>query len=113
MVSNIVSALFALLLIVFALIEWLKWGNFSVWEFQVIRGSQVFIGLLQGVVAITTAAFSCRAVCCGRKSHPGAVIFTSGNTAGDQTFTTIPLNQIVTSAQQPIAASTSADTEEG
>merc|ERR1712008_374335 len=79
---------------------------------MIFYGIQLLIGLLQGVVAITTAAFSCRAVCCGRKSHPGAVIFTSSNTAGDQTFTTIPLNQIVTSAQQPIAASTSEDTDE-
>ena len=80
---------------------------------MVFHGFQIFIGLLQGVVAIITAAFSCRAVCCGRKSHPGAVIFTSGNTAGDQTFTTIPLNQIVPPAQQPVAAATSASTEEG
>merc|ERR1712008_235609 len=114
MALSIVSALFALPLIVFAGIgfgESRRTGNQNFLAL-IFYGIQLLIGLLQGVVAITTAAFSCRAVCCGRKSHPGAVIFTSGNTAGDQTFTTIPLNQIVTSAQQPIAAATSADTEE-
>ena len=115
MVLSIVSALFALPLIVFAGIGFgdSRRGRSRNFLSMIFYGIQLLIGLLQGVVAITTAAFSCRAVCCGRKSHPGAVIFTSGNTAGDQTFTTIPLNQIVTSAQQPIAAATSADTEEG
>merc|ERR1712107_512140 len=77
---------------------------------MVFYGMQLLIGLLQGVVAITTAAFSCRAVCCGRKQYPGAVIFSSGNTA-DQTFTTIPLNQVVQSAQA-MAPATSIDTED-
>ena len=50
----------------------------------IIAVIQIFIGLLQGVVAITTAAFSCRAVCCGRKQHPGAVIFTSKEESVEQ-----------------------------
>ena len=94
--------MFALLLIVFAglAIDIICVHNCMVSatvsaEVSVIRGIQIFIGSLQGVVAITTAAFSCRAVCCGRKRLPRAMVFTSGNTAGDQTFTTIPLNQIV------------------
>ena len=95
MVLSIVSALFALPLIIFAGIGFgdsLRRGRSRNFLSMIFYGIQLLIGLLQGVVAITTAAFSCRAVCCGRKSHPGAVIFTSGNTAGDQTFTTIPLN---------------------
>jgi len=114
MVLSIVSALFALPLIIFAGIGFgdSRRGRSRNFLSMIFYGIQLLIGLLQGVVAITTAAFSCRAVCCGRKSHPGAVIFTSGNTAGDQTFTTIPLNQIVPPAQQPVAAATSASTEE-
>jgi hypothetical protein len=111
MVLSIVSALFALPLIVFAGIGFgdSRRGRSRNFLALIFYGIQLLIGLLQGVVAITTAAFSCRAVCCGRKSHPGAVIFTSGNAAGEQNFTTIPLNQIVPSPQQP---ATSVDTEE-
>ena len=114
MVLSIVSALFALPLIIFAGIGFgdsRRGRNRNFWQ-MIFYGMQLLIGLLQGVVAITTAAFSCRAVCSRRKHHPGMVIFTSGNTAGDQTFTTIPLNQIVPTAQQHIAAATSVETEE-
>ena len=77
MVLSIVSALFALVLIVFTVLITLRW-------MPIIAVIQIFIGLLQGVVAITTAAFSCRAVCCGRKQHPGAVIFTSKEESVEQ-----------------------------
>ena len=77
MVLSIVSALFALVLIVFTVLATLRWA-------PIIAVIQIFIGLLQGVVAITTAAFSCRAVCCGRKQHPGAVIFTSKEESVEQ-----------------------------
>ena len=73
MVLSIVSALFALTLMVFGslgLVDGLSWDVLT----NLFYGIQIFIGLLQGVVAITTAAFSCRAVCCGKKQHPGAVI---------------------------------------
>ena len=115
MVLSIVSALFALPLIVFAGIGFgdSRRGRSRNFLSMIFYGIQLLIGLLQGVVAITTAAFSCRVVCSRGKQNPGMVIFTSGNTAGNQTFTTIPLNQIVPSAQQPIAAATSVDTEEG
>jgi hypothetical protein len=56
-------------------------------------GIQILVGLLQGVVALTVSAFSCRVVCCGRKQYPGAVIYSQGANA-EQTFT-IPLNQII------------------
>ena len=111
LVLSIVSALFAFPLIVFAGIGFDLSRGKNVFAL-IFYGIQLLIGLLQGVVAITTAAFSCRAVCSRRKHHPGMVIFTSGNTAGDQTFTTIPLNQIVPTAQQHIAAATSVETEE-
>ena len=115
MALSIVSALFALPLIVFAGIGFGESRRSRNQNFLalIFYGIQLLIGLLQGVVAITTAAFSCRVVCSRGKQHPSMVIFTSGNTAGNQTFTTIPLNQIVPSAQQPIAAATSVDTEEG
>ena len=78
MVLSIVSALFALVLIVFTVLLTLKWV-------AIIAGIQIFIGLLQGGIAIATAALSCRAVCCGRKQHPGAVRFTSKEESVEQT----------------------------
>jgi len=36
---------------------------------------QLFIGLAQAVAAITTSAFSCRTVCCRKRSNAGTVIF--------------------------------------
>jgi len=97
MVLNIISVLFVLPLLVFAGIGFgghRRNNTFSI----LCYGIQIVIGLLQGVVAITASAFSCRAVCC-RRQHPGAVIFSPGNNA-EQTFTTIPLNQIVQSTAQ-------------
>lgn len=102
MVMSIISTLFVLPLLVFAGIGFGQGGGrrsrsngFSV----VCYGIQLLVGLLQGVVAITTSAFSCRAVCCGKKHYPGAVIFTQGANA-EQTFATIPLNQIVQTTAQ-------------
>ena len=78
MVLSIVSALFALTLIVYSSFAFDYAKKYTDYRKKGLRmfywGFQIFIGLLQGVVAITTAAFSCRAVCCGRKQHPGAVI---------------------------------------
>jgi hypothetical protein len=36
---------------------------------------QMLCGLMEGVVAITSAAFCCRAVCCGRRANTGMVMF--------------------------------------
>jgi len=115
MILSIISTLFVLPLLVFAGIgfgERRRSNYFSI----TCYGIQMLVGLLQGVIAITTSAFSCRAVCCGRKQYPGAVIFSPGTNA-EQTFTTIPLNQIVQSTAQsaPPATTTTnlADTEEG
>merc|ERR1712012_35576 len=45
---------------------------------RILCSIQLLTGLLQGVVAITTAAFSCRVVCCGRqRSNMGTVIYTN------------------------------------
>merc|ERR1712241_1308729 len=102
MVLSIISALFCLPLLVFAGIGFGegRWrGNRS--ESRIFYGIQLLIGLLQGVVAIVTSSFSCRAVCCGRKQYPGAVIFSSG-TNPDQQFTTIPLNQVAQSVQAAV-----------
>ena len=42
------------------------------------------------VVAVTTAAFSCRVVCCRKRHDPGVVIYSAtGNT--NQQFTSIPI----------------------
>ena len=116
MVLSIISAILALPLLIFSGIGFGESRGESGGREQnslsmFFYGIQLLVGLLQGVVALTTAAFSCRAVCCGCGRKPGAEIFTSSTTAADQTFTTIPLQQIVSSFQ-PVAAATSADTEE-
>jgi len=100
MVLSIISALFSLPLIVLSGIGFgdgrrYRYG-YSSGDDSVYRsfyGLQLLIGLLQGVVTIIASSFSCRAVCCGRKQYPGAVIFSSG-TNPDQQYTQIPLNQI-------------------
>jgi len=103
MVLSIISALFSLPLIVLSGIGFgdgrryrygYSSGEDSIRSFY---GLQLLIALLQGVVAIIASSFSCRAVCCGRKQYPGAVIFSSGSNP-DQQYTQIPLNQIVQAA---------------
>jgi len=101
MVMSIISAIFALPLLVFAGIGFgggRRSNDFSI----VCYGVQIIVGLLQGVVAITTSAFACRATCCGRKQNPGTVVF-SQITNGEQTFATIPLNQIIQQSAQAAA----------
>jgi len=101
MVMSIISAIFALPLLVFAGIGFgggRRSNGFSI----VCYGIQIIVGLLQGVVAITTSAFACRATCCVRKQNPGAVVFSQITNNGEQTFATIPLNQII----QPSAQAT-------
>merc|ERR1712170_89841 len=101
MVMIIISAIFALPLLVFAGIGFgggRRSNDFSI----VCYGVQIIVGLLQGVVAITASAFACRATCCGRKQNPGAVVF-SQITNGEQTFATIPLNQIIQQSAQAAA----------
>ena len=38
---------------------------------------QLLTALFQGIVAVTTAAFSCRVVCCGKRSSNGTVVFSN------------------------------------
>ena len=54
---------------------------------------QLFIGLAQAVAAITTSAFSCRTVCCRKRSNAGTVIFAPVNAGGaDARFVSLTLN---------------------
>ena len=43
----------------------------------ILFGIQLLTALIQGVVAVTTAAFSCRVVCCGKRSSNGTVVFSN------------------------------------
>ena len=62
---------------------------------------QLFIGLAQAVAAITTSAFSCRTVCCRKRSNAGTVIFAPVNAGGaDARFVSLTLN---TSSNAPAA----------
>jgi len=78
MVLSIIASLFAIPLIV---ISGIGIGIGSDRQYDLMRilcSIQLLTGLLQGVVAITTAAFSCRVVCCGRqRSNMGTVIYTN------------------------------------
>merc|ERR1711936_1063848 len=54
----------------------------------------LIIGLVQAIVAIIAAGYSCSAVCCGQNlNHPGTVIYAPNpNTMTNSTFVEIPLN---------------------
>jgi len=103
MVLSIISAMFTLPLIVLSGIGYgegryyyrhmfeSSYADGSITSFY---GFQLLIAFLQGVVAIISSSFSCRAVCCGRKQHPGAVIFSSGANSGQQ-YTQIPLKDVI------------------
>ena len=65
---------------------------------QALYCTQMFIALAQAVIGITTSAFSCRTVCCGKRSGAGVVIFNPmeiiGNNAAGHQFTAIPFNDM-------------------
>ena len=54
----------------------------------------LIIGLVQAIVAIIAAGYSCSAVCCRQNlNHPGTVIYAPNpNTMTNSTFVEIPLN---------------------
>ena len=54
----------------------------------------LIIGLVQAIVAIIAAGYSCSAVCCGQNlNHPGTVIYAPNpNTITNSNFVEIPLN---------------------
>ena len=54
----------------------------------------LIIGLVQAIVAIIAAGYSCSAICCRQNpNHPGTVIYAPNpNTMTNSTFIEIPLN---------------------
>jgi len=79
MVMSIISSLFAIPLIVFSGVglDWASNSNYGNFLMVVLFGIQLLTALIQGVVAVTTAAFSCRVVCCGKRSSNGTVVFSN------------------------------------
>jgi len=62
---------------------------------------QALIGLIQAIIAITAAGYSCRVVCCGPKKAPrGFVIYNNSDHGGQ--FTVIPLDQLPTISTQQV-----------
>ena len=57
-----------------------------------IHSIMLFVALVQAVVAITTSAFSCRTICCRKRTNAGTVIFAPVNTNIDPRFVTVTLN---------------------
>ena len=73
---------------------------------------QLLTGLLQGVVGIITAAFSCRVVCCGRqKSNLGTVIYTNAVPQSEQ-MSAVPLISGVATASSGATAQPTATVDE-
>ena len=103
MVMSIISALFAIPLIVFAGIGT---GSFSrhYTGLRFVCGLQLLTGLAQGVVGIITAAFSCRVTCISSHHHSN-VAFTR---AVNNEFTDVPISTLPTvSATLPNATGAS------
>jgi len=104
LVLSILSALFSLPLIVASgigigstkdHIRWRSDDNENVPALRVmlaIHSIMLFVGLVQAVVAITTSAFSCRTICCRKRSNAGTVIFAPVNTNIDPRFVSVTLN---------------------
>ena len=62
---------------------------------NVLAGTQVMIGLIEIVVAITTSAFSCRTVCCRKRHEPGMVFYNANvpnvpNVPNEELFVNLP-----------------------
>ena len=59
---------------------------------NVLAGTQVMIGLIEIVVAITTSTFSCRAVCCRKRHEPGMVFYNANvpNIPNEELFVNSP-----------------------
>ena len=51
---------------------------------------QILLGLMEIIVAITTSAFSCRAVCCRKRHVPGQVLYTANRSAEEFTNVNAP-----------------------
>lgn len=80
MVMSIISSLFAIPLIVISGIGLGTSGyGLSTHEnlMVILFCVQLLTALFQGIVAVTTAAFSCRVVCCGKRSSNGTVVFSN------------------------------------
>merc|ERR1711953_396513 len=117
MVLSIIAALFSLPLVVLAGISVgeakrrqrysSRYDDPNV-AIMVFGSIQLLCGLAQAVISITTSAFSCRTVCCGKRTRAGTVIFNPEHATGRARageFTAIPLNAI---AMPPAVATASA-----
>ena len=73
---------------------------------------QALIGLIQAIIAITAAGYSCRVVCCGPKKASRDFVIYSNSDHGGQ-FTVIPLIQLPTiSGQQAAVAAVQDSTQQ-
>ena len=73
---------------------------------NILAGTQVMIGLIEIVVAITTSAFSCRAVCCRKRHEPGMVFYNANvpkNVANEDLFTNLPTDYEVIAGAQSLS----------
>jgi len=82
MVLNIISSVFCLPLIIMASIGF---AGYRCGFGKIAFGFQIIIALLQAVVAIVSAAFSCKVVCCCGKKNSGAVVYSQETAAQTQT----------------------------
>merc|ERR1712049_9 len=73
-------------------LDWASNSNYGNFMMVILFGIQLLTALIQGVVAVTTAAFSCRVVCCGKRSSNGTVVFS--NVAPQSEQVAVPLTVI-------------------
>ena len=115
---SIISALLCLPLIVFASIGLLvNWSSnihydYGYYSRRACYGFQIFVALVQAVVAIATSEMSCRIICCSKQDNSGGVIYSPGQIQPQQfmmvlpnqfsnppQFVTVPSNQVAPFAQ--------------
>jgi len=95
MVTSIIATFFALIFLTTIAININKMAKYKIQYNSVgnvLAGTQVMIGLIEIVVAITTSTFSCRAVCCRKRHEPGMVFYNANvpNIPNEELFVNSP-----------------------
>merc|ERR1711953_1104607 len=96
LVMSIISSVFTIFLIIpksIGIAEINHTGYYRGHEISLVMYCMMLIiGLVQAIVAIIAAGYSCSAVCCGQNlNHPGTVIYAPNpNTITNSTFVEIP-----------------------
>ena len=88
MVMSIIASFFAFILLVINSFQLRNHRRRNYFNTNAFCAMQILLGLMEIIVAITTSAFSCRAVCCRKRHIPGQVMYTA-NPIGNEGFTNV------------------------